>query len=446
MKTLFIILAAGEGTRMKTDTLKVLHTVANKKMLFYVIDAVKNLGDIALIVNEELSAILEYSLNHYIKNDNLSIHVQSQQLGTGHAVSLVSNLFESYDNVVVLYGDTPCITSETVQKILEDRRVLDEDFGAKILLFPSSEGEYGRAIFDENGNLAKIIEYRDASVEERESVYCNSGIMVISARHGEKLLNDISCDNKKGEYYLTDIAQITLFHNLKLYHDILDKEEILGANTLDELSDIEEIIQNRLKNNAMLEGVKMLLPHTTYLSAEIEFGKNVVIEQSVYIGNNVRIGNNVTIKAFSYIEDDNVIGDAVNIGPFARIRSNNSFDSNCKVGNFVEVKNSKLGQNTKVSHLSYIGDIDIGKNCNIGAGAVICNYDGFQKYRSFIGDNVFLGSNTTVISPIQIYQNAIIAAGTVVTQNIPQNSLAVSRIKQKNYSNGADKVRKNRQN
>mgnify|MGYP003337952670 CR=1 FL=1 len=297
---------------------------------------------------------------------------------------------------------------------------------------------YGRLVIDKKGDLQKIIEFKDANYQEKEITLCNSGIMAFRGDKIHDLINKIDNKNNSQEYYLTDIVDIALKQNLKVGYSIIDEKEVIGVNSKLELSIVENIKQQQLRHKLMQDGVTLIDPNSVFLSHDVKIGQDCIIEPNVTLGIGVEIGNNVTIKSFSYIEQSK-ISDNCNIGPFARLRPESEIGDNCKIGNFVEIKKSQISQNTNISHLSYVGDSVVGQNCNIGAGTITCNYDGLKKHQTKIGDNSFIGSNCSLIAPLNIADNCLIGAGSVVTKNTENGDLVIARSKQINIKNGNKK-------
>ena len=417
-----LILAAGKGTRMNSDRPKVLQPLLGIPMIEHVVAKSLNLKPkkITIIIHRGL-AFLE---KIYPK---INFIVQEPQLGTGHAVQIfVKKNKKNKNNLLVLYGDNPLIEEQDLKQIIFHLKKND----ISLLGFEKKNNSSYGIIIENNNQVKEIVEYKDATAEQKKLEICNSGIMGLS----NKVLNyifDIKNNNNKKEYYLTDIVKISkkYNHSTKL---IVAKNSntALGVNDMKELSVAEKILQETLRSNALKHGVQMKAPETVFLSKDTKFGKNVTIDPYVVIGSKVVIGNKVHIQSFSHIESA-VIKNNVSIGPYARIRPGTFLNDNSKVGNFVEIKNSKVDKFSKINHLSYIGDSDIGEKVNVGAGTITCNYDGAKKSKTKIKKNSFIGSNTSLVAPVTIGKNSIIGAGSVITKNVRDNKLALTRSEQK---------------
>ena len=423
-----VILAAGKGTRMKSDLPKVLHKVANREMLNLVIDEAKILQpkNITIVVSEEMKDFQEKILQSHL-DAQISFILQKQRNGTAHAVSTaLENLIDLGEKLLILYGDTPLISYISLQKMLKK---LDE-FSLCILGFEDKEpNAYGRLVIDESGNLEKIIEFKDATSEEQKIVLCNSGVIAVDGAKIKNLLAKVKNENAAGEFYLTDIVAIAGELGLKRGFLKTQIDEVLGVNSRAELAKVEEIKQNQIRKKMMDLGVTIIDPNSVYFSFDTEIGSDSTIHPQVFFGTKVQISKNVEIKSFSHIEGAKISSGAV-LGPFVRIRPNTKIDENVRVGNFVEIKKSHLKSGVKVNHLSYIGDAEIGEASNIGAGTITCNFDGHNKFNTKIGKNVFIGSNSALIAPIEISDGAVVGAGSVITKNVDINELAVARAKQ----------------
>ncbi|MCL2473461.1 MAG: bifunctional UDP-N-acetylglucosamine diphosphorylase/glucosamine-1-phosphate N-acetyltransferase GlmU [Alphaproteobacteria bacterium] len=428
-----VILAAGKGTRMKSDLPKVLHSVAGCPMLAHVIKACEeaNADTITVVVSDE-------ALSEAVKPYKTAI--QKEQLGTGDAVKAAKDALSDFKgNVLVAFGDAPLITSDTIKLLVDSKESSNASISVACFSTPSPEG-YGRIVKDGSGYILKIVEAVDCSKEELKITLCNGGIMLFDSEKLWKYLERIDNNNKKKEYFLTDCIALSVSEGDKVSSVLINQNELLGVNSQKELAMAESVMQERLRNAVMENGVTMLCPDSVYLSHDTVIGKGTVIEPNVIIKEKVVIGENVTIKAFSYLEGTVIENNAV-IGPFARIRPSSHIHKNVHIGNFVEVKNSEIKSNSKANHLSYIGDAEIGTNTNIGAGTITANYDGFNKHKTTIGDNVSVGSDTVLVAPVSVADNAIIAAGTVITQDVPENALAIARVKQENKEGFAGKIR-----
>jgi len=439
-----IMLCAGKGERMKSDLPKVLHKIAGESMISHVMSSVSNfnISDLVAVINNSQELVKDEVKNIF---PEAKFAFQNNPQGTGDAVSIALQEFDNReDTLIILYGDTPFIEEETIRSMIDKVEVDSND--VVVLGFNNeADNRYGRLVIDDNNNLNEIIEYKDASDAQRKISICNSGVMAIRGENIEKLISEINNNNAKGEYYLTDIVSISKNNGLKSSFIIVEEDEVLGVNTQYERSIAENKLQDRLRLKAMSEGVFMADHKSVYLQKNTKFGRNVVIHQNVVIGKNVEIGDNVEIKAFSQLEEC-VIGNNVVIGPYARIRPGTEIGEGAKIGNFVEIKKSLIDEGAKISHLTYIGDSEVGKNANIGAGTVTCNYDGYNKLKTVIGENVFVGSNTSLVAPVNIGKGAVIGAGSTVIKEVMENSITRNQMPQINDEGKALKYRENRNN
>ncbi len=435
MQTAIIILAAGKGTRMKSKKPKVLHEICNRPMLGHVLDTAAFLSPekIITVVGDGMEEV-----ENYIK-DISEIVVQKKQLGTADAVKPALVKLKNFKgNIIILYADTPLILKETLLQMLKK---LESSDLAVLGFHPDDTAEYGRLVINENGNLDKIVEYREANPYERDISLCNSGVIAIKSDLLEKYLPQITNNNSKGEYYLTDIVEIANKDNKICSYVEGNQDEVLGVNNRVQLSEAEYIFQQRLRYAAMLEGATLIDPSTVYLSYDTKFGEDVIIHPNVFFGPGVLVEPEVEIRSYSHIEGAKIKSGA-RIGPFARIRPGSEIGNNVHIGNFVEIKKSKLHKEVKIGHLTYIGDAEIGEKSNIGAGTVTCNYDGYNKYQTKIGKAVFIGSNSALIAPVNIGDKAFVGAGSTITKNVSSESLAVARNRQINKENWAKSFRK----
>jgi bifunctional UDP-N-acetylglucosamine pyrophosphorylase/glucosamine-1-phosphate N-acetyltransferase len=436
-----IILAAGKGTRMKSDLPKVMHKVAGREMLNMVIDEASKLEphDVTVVVSEEMNSFQE----KISKEHKVNFTIQKERKGTGHAVKVaLDEIGNIGKKVLILYGDTPLITAHTLKKMLEKLN----DFSLCILGFVAEEETaYGRLVVDVNGHLEKIVEYKDATKAEKEIRLCNSGVMALDGKVLLKLIHEIKNNNAAGEFYLTDLVGLLNSEKLKCGFIHTNEEEVLGVNSRAELSQVENIKQNQLRKKMMDGGVTLLDPYSTYFSFDTKISHDVVIHQNVVFGSKVVIEKDVEIKSFCHIEGAEIASGAV-VGPFARIRPETKISENVRIGNFVEIKKSKLKKGAKVNHLSYIGDAEIGQNSNIGAGTITCNYDGYNKFQTIVGDNVFVGSNAALVAPVELGEGSVVAAGSVITKNVVKDELAVARSKQIAILDGGKKFHSSKSN
>lgn len=434
-----LILAAGKGTRMKSDLPKVLHKVANREMLNLVIDEAKTLSpkNITIVVSQEMEAFAQKITREH-SDIKISFALQSERKGTAHAVSTgLENLTDLGEKLLILYGDTPLTSQNTLRKMVEKL----QDFSLCVLGFAEeAENAYGRLVVDSHGHLEKIVEFKDATDEEKKIALCNSGVVGVDGSQIKNLLARVKNENVAGEFYLTDIVGIAGEMGLKRTFLKTNIEEVLGVNSRVELAKIGEIKQQQIRKRMMDAGVTLMDPKSVYFSYDTKIENDVVIHPNVFFGPKVVIKKDVEIKSFCHIEGTQINSGGV-VGPFARIRPETQIDENVRIGNFVEIKKSHLKKGAKVNHLSYVGDAEIGENSNIGAGTITCNYDGFNKFKTTIGDNVFVGSNSALVAPVEIKNGAVIGAGSVITKNVEVDDLAVSRTKQLNLIEGGKKFR-----
>ena len=430
-----LILAAGKSTRMQSTTPKVLHCIAGKPVLHYAIDAAESLAPkkIAIIVGDGMDDVAKSARGiHAI--------VQKPALGTGHAVQCARDFLRGFDGVVlVIYGDTPFLSTKTLSDLISAAN--QPNYAAAVMGFrPADPAAYGRLATDPSGKLQAIVEYADASEEQRRIGFCNAGIMAIAGAHFAALIDALDNKNSKGEFYLTDVIALARKRGLDCAAIEADAAEVMGINTRGELAAAEAIMQSKLRRKFMDAGVTLIDPESVYFSHDTNIASDVSIEPNVFFGLNVSVESGCRIKSFSHIEGAK-IGPRVTIGPFARIRPDTVLHAGVHIGNFVEIKNSELQPGVKANHLSYLGDSSIGNNTNIGAGTITCNYDGFDKHRTTIGQNVFVGSNTAIIAPMTIGDGAIIAAGSVIAENVPADALGIARAPQTNKPGWAKRFR-----
>ena len=410
----FIILAAGNGTRMKNSTPKVLHKICGKTMIDYVLDlALKfNPKKIIPVIDPSAEEVIEVIKN---REFNFDIVYQKEKLGTGHAVRLCLKELDGFvGKIIILYGDTPFISEETVENIKNSLQTND----ICVLGFkPDDPAKYGRLKTNKDGKLEEIIEFNEASEEEIRINFCNSGVMGFKSNNFTSLVEKIDNNNNKKEFYLTDTVQIANKNNLKVSSTSTIENEVIGINSQEERSNAEKIRQNYLRDSHLNNGVVLIAPETCFFSDESQISPGTVIHPYVIFEGSVRIEGKCEIKSHSHLSNC-TIEEGSSVGPFARIRPGTTLNSNSRVGNFVEVKKSTIGSGSKINHLSYIGDSEIGNNVNIGAGTITCNYDGKNKHKTSIEDNVFIGSNCELIAPIKIESNSRIGAGTTLTKDV----------------------------
>ncbi len=421
------ILAAGHSKRFKSDVPKILHPLAGRPLLYHLLDTVQSLHshNICLITSPSLAeARAEVTLNF----PSVQHRIQKEPLGTAHALLSAEALLEKSEGLVlVLYGDVPLISGDTLKKLLK----AGESAAITVLgMRPESCEGYGRIFCDEEGQIDRIIEHKDADEAQRKHTLCSSGIMVLQGKVALGLLKKIKNKNAQGEYYLTDIIHSARTCGLKTQVIEADYQELQGVNTREDLATANFYFQQNFRRKVMAKGVTLEDPLTVYFSYDTVVEQDVVIEPNVYFGPGVVLHKNVHIKANSYLEGCTVHSRAT-IGPFARLRHQSTLAEGVRVGNFVEIKNSKIGPCSKIPHLSYVGDAEIGKEVNVGAGVITCNYDGVKKHKTTLEDHVFVGSNTALVAPLRVKKGAVIGAGSVITKDVPSEALALTRSEQK---------------
>ena len=430
---LTIVLAAGDGTRMKSDQPKVLHRVGGLPMVAHVVKAAQAAGatNVALVVGSEGARVAEAV-------SGVDAFTQTERLGTAHAVlSARSAIRSGYDDVLVLYGDTPLIDP---QDLVRAREKLAEGASVVAIGFrPPNPSGYGRLI-EAEGSLVAIREEKDCSVEEMRIGFCNAGLMAMAGNVALDLLEAVGNANAKSEYYLTDVVEIAARRGLSVVATEARYESVLGINTRVELAEAEAVFQASRRRTAMLSGVTMVAPETVFLSFDTMIGPDTVIEPNVFFGPGVTVGRDAKIHASCHFEGA-TIGDGCEVGPFARLRPGADLRKGSKVGNFCEVKKSVIEEGAKINHLSYIGDATVGSRANVGAGTITCNYDGYNKFRTEIGQGAFVGSNTSLVAPVSIGNGAYVASGSVITENVPDEALAFGRARQKNLPERARQLR-----
>lgn len=433
-----IILAAGQGTRMRSDTHKVLHPIASRPLLLHLLDTVDRLGaDKRVVVVGKGREQVEAA----IQGRDVAIAIQSEQKGTGHAVQQAAEALAGYEGpVIVLYGDTPFVEADTLRRML-DR--LDGNGGPGVVVLASSPPDalkYGRIILGQGDHIAKMVEYKDATEEERAVRLCNSGMMAVRAPDLFRWLSQVKNDNAAGEYYLPDIVNIAAAEGRDAVVIEGDPYETAGVNSRAELAHLEVEWQRRRRERALDDGATLIDPESVWFAYDTKLGRDVTVEPHVVFGPGVEIADGATIHAFSHVEGA-VIGAKARIGPFARIRPGTHLGERTKVGNFVELKNAQIAEEAKVNHLSYVGDAKVGPKANIGAGTITCNYDGFGKYRTVIGAGAFIGSNTALVAPVSVGDGAIVGAGSVITREVEADSLALERSEQRGIAGWARRFR-----
>lgn len=419
-----LVLAAGQGTRMKSSLHKVLHPIAGKPMVAHLLDELDRLEPAHTVLvlgrgREQLERLAEAR--------GATVAVQEQQLGTGHAALQAKEALAGFEgDVLVCFGDVPMVRAETVAKML--RRLHDDDDpGAVVLGFrPEDPKAYGRIITSGSGRITKMVEHKDASDAERACELCNSGLIAAKAADLFPLLARVENDNAQREYYLPDIVMIAARDGRPSAVIEAEEWEVTGVNSRAELAAVERQWQERRRARAMDEGASLVDPETVWFSHDTELGRDVTIEPHVRFGPGVSVAEGAVIHAFSHIEGAR-IGPGCSVGPFARLRPGAVMEEGAKIGNFVEMKKAVLGPGAKASHLTYLGDATVGAGANIGAGTITCNYDGYLKYQTIIGEGAFIGSNSALVAPVSIGKGAIVGAGSVVTRDVEDDALALGR-------------------
>ncbi len=434
-KLAVIVLAAGMGTRMKSSLPKVMHPLAGRPMVSHLLDTVSGLAPdrMVVVVGPDMDVVSKTVAPH-------PTVIQADRLGTGHAVAQAKAALGEFDgDVLVLYGDTPLITRATLERMLAERRG-PRDPAVVVLGFkPADPGHYGRLVVGAEG-LKAIVEYRDATPDQRENPLCNSGVMAIDGNRLWSLIERVDNKNSKGEYYLTDIVALARADGATCTHVEGDPAELLGVNSRSELAVAEALVQARLRETAMDNGATLIDPATVWFSWDTRIGRDVTVWPHVVFGPGVRVGDNVEIKGFCHFEGCS-IKDGVAAGPFARLRPGAEIGENAHIGNFVEVKKATIEAGAKVNHLTYIGDARIGAGANVGAGTITCNYDGFNKSFTDIGAGAFIGSNTSLVAPVKIGDGAVVGAGSVITKEVTPGALAVARGSQMELKGWAERFR-----
>ncbi len=441
-----VVLAAGKGTRMKSNLAKVLHPVAGKPMLHHVLDTAKQVKaeHIHVVYGHGAETVLNASKSYQVQ-----WHLQEEQLGTGHAVNQAIPVISDENVVLVLYGDVPLLKAETLETLLA---LVNSNQMAVLTVNLTDPTGYGRIIRNDSGQACAIVEHKEATKEQQKIREVNTGIMAVPAKNLKAWLNKLDNRNAQGEFYLTDIIAMAVADDFGIATHITDDElEVEGVNDRVQQAKLERHYQYLQATSLMKQGVTLLDPNRLDIRGSLTCGHDVVIDVNVIIEGEVTLGDGVYLGANTIVRDSkiaqnsrieancviekSVIGESATIGPFARLRPQTHLSKNVHVGNFVEIKKSFLAENTKAGHLSYLGDANIGKNVNIGAGTITCNYDGANKHLTTIEDGVFVGSDTQLIAPVTIGKNATIAAGTTVTSDVSENKLVISRVKQKQLSN-----------
>jgi len=438
--TAAIILAAGKGTRMKSALPKVMHRIAGRTMVGHV------LANLAPLKAATQVVVVAPDMNQVVAEvAPLPTAIQADQLGTGHAVGCARTALPTFDGtVLVLYGDSPFISTATLQALVARRAGADNPAVVVLGMRPADPAKYGRLILDAKGGLDRIVEWKEASEAERAVTLCNSGVMAIDGKVLWSLIDRVDNKNAKGEYYLTDIVELARRDGRACAVVEAPEAELMGVNSRAELAVAEALFQDIRRADAMEEGATLVDPKSVFFAADTKLGRDVVIGPHVVFGAGVEIADDVEIRAFSHIEGAKIASGAV-IGPFARLRPGAEIGADAHVGNFVEIKNTVLGAGAKANHLSYLGDADIGAKANIGAGTITCNYDGYVKARTVIGADAFIGSNSALVAPVKVGDGAIVGAGSVITRDVDADAIAVSRAEQVSRAGRARDYRAQRQ-
>jgi len=433
-----IILAAGQGTRMKSQTPKVLHKVAGLSMLGHVIAGLKAAGvsRIVVVIAPGADAVRDYA-----HAQGCQSAVQDKQLGTGHAAAAADEALKDFDGeLVIAYGDMPLMTASTFEASFKARGE-----GLAIVAFRAADpGAYGRVIVNNDGTLDRIVEFKDASEAERKTDLCNAGVLAADAKKFFAWAKNLDNKNAQGEFYLTDVPTLAKREGAVCAVATVSEDDALGVNSRAELAEAERRMQDRLRARALAAGVGMIAPETVFLSHDTVLEADVAIEPFVVFGPKVRVASGAQIKSHCHLEGAEVASGAV-IGPFARLRPGAAIGEGAHIGNFVEVKNSRIGAGTKANHLAYLGDATVGAKANIGAGTITCNYNGYDKSRTEIGDGAFIGSDTALVAPVKVGAGAITGAGSVITKDVAADALAVARGSQVEKSGWAKAFRDKKQ-
>jgi bifunctional UDP-N-acetylglucosamine pyrophosphorylase/glucosamine-1-phosphate N-acetyltransferase len=416
-----IILAAGQGTRMKSALPKVLHKVAGLPMLGHVIRALRGAGIDRIVV---VTSAAGEEVRAYAASEGCATAIQEQQLGTGHAAAAARDALAGFEGTLVIAsGDVPLVTSGLIAEVL----AAQVRTGLALVAFEAADpGAYGRVLMTPDGFLHRIVEFKDASEQERRISLCNAGLYAVDARKFFGWTGALTNNNAQGEYYLTDIPAIARKEGIKCALAFADEVAVTGVNSRAELAAAEQLMQQAIRRRFLDAGVGMTAPETVHFSHDTQIGNDAMIEPYVVFGPGVAVAGGATIRAFSHLEGASVAAGAI-IGPYARLRPGALIGEAAHVGNFVEVKNSQIGAGAKANHLTYLGDATVGAKANIGAGTITCNYDGYTKARTEIGAGAFIGSDTALVAPVKVGDGAITAAGSVITADVEADALAIAR-------------------
>ncbi len=431
-----IVLAAGKGTRMRSDLHKVLHPVGGRPMLLHLLATVAALepARIVVVVGDRAGQV-----EAAVAPLSVAIAVQEPQLGTGHAVQQAEAALRGHDGpVLILFGDVPLVRAATLGRLLD---AVTPDAPIAVLGFrPAVPGAYGRILADADGRIARMVEARDASPEELAIPLCNAGMMAVDGARLWPLLARVGNANAAGEYYLPDIVMLARADGLGATVIEAEEAELVGVNSRADLALVEAAFQARRRREVMEAGVTLVAPETVFLAHDTQFGRDCLVEPFVVFGPAVTLGDRVVVHAHSHLEGAR-LGDGCAVGPFARLRPGTLLEAGAKVGNFVETKKARLGAGAKANHLAYLGDAEVGAGANVGAGTITCNYDGFDKFRTVIGDGAFIGSNSALVAPVTVGAGAIVGAGSVITRDVAADSLAVARGRQEGHAGWAARFR-----
>lgn len=445
-----LVLAAGQGKRIKSNLPKVLHKVCGKEMVNHVIDSIRKskIDDINIIIGKGAELVKVGT-----ESRKVSYSLQAEQLGTGHAVICAKEFLKDKKGVVAIFtGDTPLIKQETIERLVENH-INNKNAATILTALVEDPTGYGRIVRKDN-QVLKIVEHKDCNEEELKINEMNSGIYCFDIELLVDALEKLNNNNEQGEYYLTDIIEILKSQNKPIGAVITDYEETIGVNSRIQLAQAEEILKNRINLKHMENGVTLIDPKTTYIGIDVEIGKDTIIYPNNILEGNTKVGENCLIYQNSRIKDsvignevdiqssvilDAIIGDNTTVGPFAYLRPETKVGKHARIGDFVEIKKSTIGDGTKVSHLTYIGDAEVGSGCNFGCGTVVVNYDGKTKHKTIIGDNSFIGCNTNLVSPVKVEDNTYIAAGSTITSEVKEGDLAIARAKQRNIKGWVEK-------
>ncbi len=422
-----IVLAAGQGTRMKSDLHKVLHPIAGRPMLLHLLASAAELDPARTVV---VAGARREQIEAAVAPLGVKVALQAEQLGTGHAVLQAKEALAGFDgDVLILYGDVPLVRAATMRGMLDRLHKVDAPASVVLGFRPLEPGAYGRIVSDDDGTIEKMVEFKDASPQERSVTLCNSGLIAVRSADLFALLAQVGNDNAAGEYYLPDIVMLARQQGRSSAVVETGALEVAGINSRAELAAVEAGWQQARGAEAMAAGATLIAPETVWFAWDTQIGRDVLVEPNVFFGPGVRIADGATIRAFSHLEGA-VVGAGAEVGPFARLRPGAVLGEKSKVGNFVEVKKTTMGAGAKANHLTYLGDAEVGAGANVGAGTITCNYDGFFKYKTEIGAGAFVGSNSALVAPVTIGPGAIVAAGSVITADVAPDALAVARGKQ----------------